>query len=387
MRLAIVSTILHHPWGGPDKRWTAIAETCRARGDDVLLAISPLTAEHPRVQALAAGGARIWHRRRRSRQLGRKDEWARHIPWLREGYLETELERFRPDVVFILQGGASDSLSEYHLLRWLWRKKVHYILSCSLNLDEGPLPSEQKDYLREVYRQAAKILFMSGSNLAMAEEQSGMRLTNAVIVQNPLDLPIPVAPESAVKSLRPRLGFVGRIDISHKGLDLFLEALARVIPEQDLEFHLTGRMQNEQAFRELVQKHGLAERVFVHPPTTGEELAGAYRKAELVALTSRWEGCASTMVEAMMFARPLLVTPVGGVSDWLEDGVSAFVAKKVSVDAIEEALRRALSARDHWDQMGRAARKSFEAKRDPEPLAGLIRIVDEAGLGNGRRDE
>jgi glycosyltransferase involved in cell wall biosynthesis len=379
MRLAIISTILHHPWGGPDKRWTALAEACRERGDEVLLAISPLTAEHPRVQALVRSGARLWPRTKRSRRLGKRDEWSRLIPWLKEGYLETELEKFRPNVVFILQGGTTDTLSEYHLMRWLWRKKVPYVLSCSLNLVEEPFSSEDKRYLGEVFHRAAMALFMSTENAKLAEEKIGIELPCARIIQNPLDLEIPPQPLPPARlGSRPRLGFVGRIDINHKGLDFFMEALARVSVETDLEFHLTGRMQDPEAFRSLVAKHGLTDRVFAHGPATGEELAGAYRDAELMVLPSRWEGCASTMVEAMMFSRPLLVTPVGGVADWLTDGVNAFVASEVSVDAIEKALRRAMDAREAWPAMGMAAREAFEAKRDTDPIRMLVGVVDGA---------
>ena len=84
-----------------------------------------------------------------------------------------------------------------------------------------------------------------------------------------------------------------------------------------------------------------------------------------------------------MAGRPQLVTPVGGVGDWLTDNVDAFIAEDVSVDAIERALRCALQQRNRWPEMGKAARVAFERKRDNNPVSTLVALVDE--VAEGRR--
>ncbi|MFM8886578.1 MAG: glycosyltransferase family 4 protein, partial [Chthoniobacterales bacterium] len=334
MRLAIISTIFHYPWGGPDKRWTALAEACQARGDAVFLGLAPLTVDHPRVRALVEKGATLWLRPNRSAYVGKVDQWARRVPFVRQRYLETQLDRFRPDVVFLLQGGAYDCFQEYHLLRWCRANGVPYILNCSLNRRGANFGPQTIDAFVRDFREAGKVLFMSTENLRITEELFREQLGNAVVIQNPLDLEIsPDEIGPALPGSRPKLGFVGRIDIHHKGLDLLLEAIARVRPEFDVELHLTGRSEKPEEFTALVERHGLTDRVFVHDHVGREGLIKAYAEAELMVLPSRWEGCASVMLEAMMSGRPQLVTPVGGVSDWLTDGVDAFVAENVSVDA------------------------------------------------------
>jgi glycosyltransferase involved in cell wall biosynthesis len=220
---------------------------------------------------------------------------------------------------------------------------------------------------------------MSTENLRLTEELFRASLPNARVIQNPLDLEISMEEIGAARpGSRPRLGFVGRIDIRHKGLDLLLEAVARVRPDFDFELHLTGRSERPEDFAALVAKHCLKDRVFIHEHAGKEGLLRAYAEAELIVLPSRWEGCASVMLEAMMAGRPQLVTPVGGVSDWLTDGVNAFIAEGVSVDAIESALSRAFRQKDLWSEMGQAARSAFEAKRDPDPVRTLVGIVDGA---------
>jgi glycosyltransferase involved in cell wall biosynthesis len=95
----------------------------------------------------------------------------------------------------------------------------------------------------------------------------------------------------------------------------------------------------------------------------------------MVVLTSRREGCASVMLEAMMAGRVQLVTPVGGVGDWLTDGRDAFVADEVSSAGVERALRRALAVRERWPGMGQAARQAFEQEREHDPVGRLMGIL------------
>jgi glycosyltransferase involved in cell wall biosynthesis len=385
MRLAIVSTIFHYPWGGPDKRWTALAEACRERGDEVLLAISSRTADHPRVHGLVGSGAKLFLRSNSSIYRGESGRWKRRIPLLRDSYVEHQLSRFQPDVVFILQGGTYDALNEHHLAAWLQQSGVPYVVSCSLNSRDTRLPTAEVDYLRGYFTNAAAVLFMSTENSCLAEEHLGVALPQARVIQNPLDFALPEGGSvPAPRGERPRLGYVGRISIEHKGLDLFLEAMARLDGARQPDFHLTGRLESPDRFHQIVNDLGLVDRVFVHPYGGRTELAAAYRDAELLVLTSRQEGCASVMLEAMMAGRPQLVTPVGGVSDWLTDEVDAFVAADVSSDAVEATLRRALAARARWPEMGRTASESFFARRDRHPLQTLMDVVDKAAASGSR---
>lgn len=378
MRVAFISTILGYPWGGGDKRWTLAAKACLDRGDAVFLGISPLTADHPLVAELVERCAVLRLRRSNSNFAGRADSIKRKLPFLRGRYLEGQLREFRPDVVFLLLGGTFDALAESHLVSFLQRRGIPYVASSSLNSEACTVSEADKDYLAKFFRQAAGTLFMSSHNMELAHQQLGMTIPRAHLIQNPLvvacEAELPWPPAAA----RPQVGFVGRIDIEHKGLDLFLQAMARVHGEHPFDFHLTGRCEDPETFGRLVNELGLRELVHVHPHAVGGDLLDAYGKAELVVLTSRWEGCASTMLEAMMAGRPQLATAVGGVPDWLTDGDDAFIAEDVTVESIEHALRRALSFRNKWPEMGRAARRAFDAKRDPDPVGTLVGILERA---------
>jgi glycosyltransferase involved in cell wall biosynthesis len=78
----------------------------------------------------------------------------------------------------------------------------------------------------------------------------------------------------------------------------------------------------------------------------------------------------------MMCGRPVLATDVGGVSDWITDGVEGYVAPEISAAAIRATLIRALADRPRWPTMGTAARARFDGQRDPDPVGSLLALVD-----------
>jgi len=179
------------------------------------------------------------------------------------------------------------------------------------------------------------------------------------------------------------LGLVGRIDIAHKGIDLLLEAIAS-LPPRSLRVVLTGRVENPSAISELVNLHRLQEVVDIRGPVPAAGVMRAYAELELFLLTSRYEGCASSMVESLMCGRPVLATDVGGVGDWITDGIEGYVAPAISVEAIRATLERALGERPRWPAMGVAARARFDRQRDPDPVGSLLSHVD-ASVGTPLR--
>lgn len=169
---------------------------------------------------------------------------------------------------------------------------------------------------------------------------------------------------------------LGRIDLWQKGWDIFLAAAGRVAKEFDFVIRLAGHGADAALIREYAAYYGVALRLEIQEFLPPEDIHNFWCRGELFLLPSRSEGCASTMLEAMMCGRPLLATRVGGVDDWLQDGENAFLAGATSVELVEEALRRALTNRKHWREMGLSARATFDARRDNDPVGTFVRILD-----------
>lgn len=384
MKVAFVSSILGYPWGGPDRLWTETAQRMQERGDPVFLGISPLTADHDDVRRLRAAGASVFLRRENSVFRGRRHSLQRRAPVARGKYLETHLSDFAPDLVVLTQGGTFDFTAEHHLLEWLESSATPFVLVCHQGSDSPPPDAARRAGLVDVFARAARTLFVSSTNRAAAEHQLRVAIPRASVIQNPLAWtraePLPWPEE--LRAGPAVLFAVGRMDLWQKGWDIFLAAASKVARNHDFVIHLAGRGPDAALIKEYAAHYGLASRLVVREFLPAGELEDFWRAGELFLLPSRSEGCASTMLEAMMCGRPLLATRVGGVDDWLQDGVSAFLAAAASVDSVAEALKRALDERRRWPEMGLAARAAFDSKRDPDPVGTFVGLLDGAAAAS-----
>ncbi len=377
MKVAFISCILGYPWGGPDRLWTEAALRMQERGDEVFVGISPLTADHEKVKELQRTGASIFLRHENSIFRGRRKELQRRTPVLREGYLETQLAKFSPDLVILTQGGTFDFTAEHYLMDWLLSSRTPYVLVCHQAQEAPTLNQEAQVSMTKVFSQAARTAFVSTANRMTAEHTMRLVIPRASVIQNPIAW--------TAKGALPWMGdlagpadlfALGRIDLWQKGWDIFLAAAGRVAKEFDFVIRLAGHGADAALIREYAAYYGVALRLEIQEFLPPEDIHNFWCRGELFLLPSRSEGCASTMLEAMMCGRPLLATRVGGVDDWLQDGENAFLAGATSVELVEEALRRALTNRKHWREMGLSARATFDARRDNDPVGTFVRILD-----------
>jgi glycosyltransferase involved in cell wall biosynthesis len=149
----------------------------------------------------------------------------------------------------------------------------------------------------------------------------------------------------------------------HKGQDLLVEALAGVagLPWTCV---CVGPLRRDPAFadrvRELIERHGLADRVVLAGPLSGDALEAAYAAADLVVLASQAETYGMVVAEALMRGIPVLATAAGAVPDTLGRGpdgsVPGILVPQRDPAAFGAALRRWLTEPDLPDQLRASAR-------------------------------
>ncbi|MGY0064935.1 glycosyltransferase family 4 protein [Streptomyces sp. LZ34] len=132
-----------------------------------------------------------------------------------------------------------------------------------------------------------------------------------------------------------------------KGQHLLVEALAEVA---DLPWSLlcVGGLGQDPGYvtglRELIDKHGLGDRVRVTGPRAGAELDASYAAADLLVLTSYAETYGMAVTEALARGIPVLATAVGGVPEALgrapDGGLPGVLVPPRDPAALVEALRR-----------------------------------------------
>ncbi|ADR18069.1 glycosyltransferase family 4 protein [Calditerrivibrio nitroreducens] len=112
------------------------------------------------------------------------------------------------------------------------------------------------------------------------------------------------------------IGFIGRIDIFHKGLDLLLEAL------EDIKFPLkiAGKGKDEIKLKNLITEKGLNNNVEILGFLTGQEKLNFIKNAKFIVMPSRFEGQSIVTLEVASMGKPLIVSDIPELSYVIENG-------------------------------------------------------------------
>jgi glycosyltransferase involved in cell wall biosynthesis len=147
------------------------------------------------------------------------------------------------------------------------------------------------------------------------------------------------------------LGYLGRLDTWHKGLDLLLDAFAQLRPaERGLRLILQGPdWGGEASLRARASSLGLDGAVEFRGRVP--RAADAIGEWDAFVLPSRYDGFALSALDAMLAARPLLCSTEAGVAEHVARAGAGVVAEP-TVSDIALGLERLLARRDEWHAMG-----------------------------------
>lgn len=202
-------------------------------------------------------------------------------------------------------------------------------------------------------------------------------------------------PAAAVEALRERLGLRGRRVIFHGGridrlkggLELVraLELVRREVPEAVLLTVGEALPGFQEEMEALARGLGLRDALRSAGWLSGEELACAYRLADVVASPSLcFESFGLVNLEAMAAGRPVVAGFWGGPSDVVEDGVTGYLVNPLQVVALAERLTRVLVDPGLAGRLGAAGRARARARFGlGEQVERTLRLYDELLAARG----
>ncbi|MCC5944632.1 MAG: glycosyltransferase [Bernardetiaceae bacterium] len=128
----------------------------------------------------------------------------------------------------------------------------------------------------------------------------------------------------------------------YKGWDLLLSAFANLDESYTLllcgESYLKGK--SAEAFATQRQKHPAGKRLQAHVRyIKDEEVALFFSAADLNILPYRTATQSGVLAVAFHFDLPVLVTPVGGLPEWVEDYQTGRVAQAITAEALEHEIK------------------------------------------------
>jgi glycosyltransferase involved in cell wall biosynthesis len=149
------------------------------------------------------------------------------------------------------------------------------------------------------------------------------------------------------------VGNVARL-AAQKGQRYLVEAAPAVLERhRDARFVIVGDGDLRGELEALARARGVADRFLF----TGarEDVPGLLASFDLFAFPSLFEGLCLSVIEAQAAGVPVVATPVGGIRETVEDGVTGFVVPPADAGALADRIVFCL---DHPDEARRAAEEA-----------------------------
>lgn len=175
------------------------------------------------------------------------------------------------------------------------------------------------------------------------------------IVPNACEEGMPAYREPPSHSVRGL--FLGQLD-RHKGLDVLLAALARMLPAAPLDFgfDIAGHGPLQPEVEAFCARQG--GRVSFHGMVQGEVKQALLAGCAFVTIPSVWhDNFPRTILDAFMHGRPVIGARRGGIPEVVQDGLTGAIIEP-QVEPLAEALLRYGRDADLRARQGRAARKA-----------------------------
>ncbi len=231
------------------------------------------------------------------------------------------------------------------------KSKIKYLLT----LQEGDPIEEILAKVRLVRSKFNKI-FTSADGLQSISNylhkwgyQMGFKGQVAEVVPNGVDVGIFTKdyPVEEIKELRKSFGFSDEAIIistasrlvKKNGTEDVIKALKK-LPEQYC-FYICGNGELEVQLKNLTKEQGLEKRVNFAGFKTHDELPKILKASDVFIRPSITEGLGNSFLEAMAAGIPTIGTLVGGIPDFLSNGVTGLACEPQNPDSIAEAIRRA----------------------------------------------
>ena len=179
-----------------------------------------------------------------------------------------------------------------------------------------------------------------------------------------LDMFSPVEQRDARRELGIReenvILYVGRIE-PLKGIDILLRAVPLLECANDLRVMVVGGNPSGdtemERLKAIAAELGISDSVTFTGPVPQDRLPAYYSAADIYVLPSHAESFGLAALEAMACGTPVVVSRVGGLKTFVENGKTGYLAPWRCPDAFAQRLDMLLAAPDLRRAMGRAARE------------------------------
>ncbi len=269
------------------------------------------------------------------------------------------------NLVVVNQGGWEEIL--HAPFKNLFKRFPNYVIT-NHNYNENAVLSFGKQKLLQQWISNAQMNFGATEKIfEVIERNFNLVIENKSTLVNPITFGPDAEPYPFPAFTNDECIWImlAELDTSRKAQDILIQALSSSKwAARKWQLHLYGKGKDKEMLEKLIQQCNLENKVFLKGFTTNikQTLQGCH----LLLQCTRIDAMPLSVVEAMAVGRPCVVSKVGDMPVWIEDGLNGFVCNDVTVQGIDETLEKCWLQKNSWEQFGKNAFDSF-SKKYPQP--------------------
>lgn len=237
-------------------------------------------------------------------------------------------------------------------------------------------PEDQQ--LRLKLRDASYVVTVSDYNVRHLRQSFGADAAGVTRIYNGLDLT--AMPYRSPADRAPSILGVGRL-IEKKGFDVLIDACRKLVDDGlDFRCRIIGGGERQGDLEQQIAQLGLADTVELVGPLPRDAVQRSMQEAAVLAAPcvvgadGNRDGMPTVLLEAMALGTPCVATPVTGIPELIEDGVTGLLVGERDASGLAVQLRRLLT--DHHLRETLAAPARLRIEREFDIGANAARLRD-----------
>lgn len=269
------------------------------------------------------------------------------------------------DLTVVNQGGWEEIL--HAPFTDLYKQLPAYII-LNHNYNENAVLSSAKQGLLQQWISNAKMNFGATQKIfEVIERKFGISIPKKETLVNPITFTADAAPGQypAIENDNCTWVMLAELDTARKAQDILINALSsQKWKERNWQLHLYGKGKDKEKLEKQIIEQGLETKVFLKGFTT--DIKQTLLDCHLLLQCTLIDAMPLSVVEAMAAGRPCVVSKVGDMPAWVEDGVNGFICPAVTIEGIDAIMENCWQQKSNWTAMGQNAFNTF-IKKYPQP--------------------
>jgi glycosyltransferase involved in cell wall biosynthesis len=365
-----ISLMAGSPWGGSEELWYKTALHAVNKGWKVGCAVYHWKEKEKKIQLLKESGVETHYFPNKGRSKKNLIERIQNkISKQRIKKIIATLPVEKYDLVVVNMGAFENTTPAW---RDFYKRLDRYIVLYHNYKENEILSGVKKAVVQNWADHSLLNLFAAERIKEVLEKNSGINIANAGILLNPVSFTAHSSPSSfpPLHNGNYRFIMLAALEVWRKAQDNLIKALSsEKWKERNWTLHLYGDGKDSQKIEELIRMNGMTDKIFLEGHTS--DVKSVLEKVHLLLQLTHIDAMPIVLVEAMAMGRAAVVSRIGDMPRWVNEGENGWISPDASVEQIDATLEKAWEKQEQWKEMGEHAFSVFQ-KKYPVPAEEIL---------------